>query len=120
MFAARAAEHAVETARAALLAPGPSGGNGTAALVEVRSPIRGQVLRVLEENARVIASGTPLLELGDPSALEIVIDVLSSDAVRIRPEAAIELLNWGGDGPLRARVRHVEPSAFTKVSALGV
>lgn len=124
LFAASAAEHAVEAAQAALLAPGvsaPSGGaSNTPALVEVRSPIRGQVLRVLEESERVVEAGAPLLEVGDPLSLEIVIDVLSTDAVRIRPEAPIEIVDWGGPQALHARVRHVEPSAFTKVSALGV
>jgi HlyD family secretion protein len=65
-------------------------------------------------------AGTPLLDVGDPSAIEIVVDVLSADAVRIRPGAELWVEDWGGEKPLRATVRRVEPSGFTKVSALGV
>jgi HlyD family secretion protein len=78
------------------------------------------VLRVLQESETVVQPGTALLELGDPSDLEIEIDVLSSDAVKIRPGAKVILEQWGGDEPLLARVRLVEPSGFTKISALGV
>jgi HlyD family secretion protein len=78
------------------------------------------VLRVLEESERSVAPGTPLLEIGDPTSLEIVVDVLSTDAVRIEPGAAVLVEEWGGAGTLLARVRRVEPSGFTKVSALGV
>jgi len=127
-FAADAAEHDVEAARAALLAPpdasaGSARGSGRPApisRVEVHSPAAGRVLRVLEESERIIAAGTPLLEIGDPDSLELVIDVLSTDAVRIRPGARVIVKDWGGEGALEARVRRVEPSGFTKVSALGV
>jgi HlyD family secretion protein len=78
------------------------------------------VLRVLEESAGPVQPGTPLLEIGDPSALEIVADVLTSDAVIIPPSAAVRIDRWGGDGELAAHVRLLEPSAFTRVSALGV
>jgi len=121
--AADAAAHEVEAARAALLsgssidATGPAGGD---AVIDVRAPTAGRVLRVHEESARVVAVGTPLLEIGDPSDLEIVVDVLSADAVKIRPGDEMRLVAWGGDEPLRARVRRVEPSGFTKLSALGV
>ncbi len=121
--AADAAAHEVEAARAALLASGGGEGAGAAgsdAVIEVRAPTSGQVLRVLEESARVVAVGTPLLEIGDPGDLEIVVDVLSADAVRIRPGDEMRLEAWGGDEALRARVRRVEPSGFTKLSALGV
>jgi HlyD family secretion protein len=86
----------------------------------VRAPASGRVLRVVEESERVVAAGTPLLELSNTSSLEVVADVLSTDAVKIKPGARVEVVGWGGDYPLRARVRVVEPSAFTKVSALGV
>ncbi|HYY98121.1 MAG TPA: HlyD family efflux transporter periplasmic adaptor subunit [Pyrinomonadaceae bacterium] len=86
----------------------------------VRAPVTGRVLRVLEESERVVAAGTPLVEISNTSAVELVADVLSTDAVKIRPGARVEVVGWGGDAPLRARVRLVEPSAFTKVSALGV
>lgn len=86
----------------------------------IHSPIDGLVLRVFEESSTVVTAGTPLLEIGDPADLELRIDVLSQDAVRIRPGQRVLLEHWGGDRPLNARVRLVEPSAFTKVSALGV
>lgn len=119
-----AAAHEVHAAEAVLLASG-AGAPGTStrgkdAFVDVRSPAAGHVLRVFEESQRVVAVGTPLLEVGDPSDLEIVVDVLSADAVRIRPGAEMRLVAWGGEGSLRARVRRVEPSGFTKISALGV
>jgi HlyD family secretion protein len=125
--ASHAAEHEVDAARAALIAAY----DGTppeartvecmeAPCVEVRAPVAGSVLRVREESERIVAAGTPLLELGDATRLEIVVDVLSSDAVRIRPGTPARIEEWGGGRPLRAKVRRVEPSAFTKVSALGV
>lgn len=88
--------------------------------IEVRAPISGQVLRVPEESARVVTPGTALMELGDPTDLEIVIEVLSRDGAAIKPGASVELHHWGGETPLDANVRLVEPAAFTKVSALGV
>jgi HlyD family secretion protein len=87
---------------------------------EVRSPVDGRVLRVLEESARAVLAGTPLLELGDPADIEVVIEVLSRDGAELAPGTPILLEQWGGLKPLEARVRLVEPSAFTKVSALGV
>ncbi len=87
---------------------------------EVRSPIRGRVLRVLHPGDGPVAPGTQIVEIGDPSALEIVVDVLTSDAVRIRPGARVDIDRWGGERALEGRVRLVEPSAFTRVSALGV
>ncbi len=86
---------------------------------EVRAPINGRVLRVMSESEQVVPAGTPLVELGDPSDLEIVVDLLSADAVRVRPGAAAAVDGWGGS-PLAARVRKVDPSAFTRVSALGI
>jgi HlyD family secretion protein len=78
------------------------------------------VLRVPEASERVIAASAPIIELGDAAALEVIADVLSSDAVRIHPGDAVEIVEWGGDHALTGRVRSVEPSAFTRVSALGV
>lgn len=83
------------------------------------SPARGIVLRVFEESERIVAAGTAILEIGDASALEVVVDVLSSDAAAIHAGAEVELNGWGGT-VLRGRVRTVEPAAFTKLSALGV
>jgi HlyD family secretion protein len=86
----------------------------------ITAPSAGQVLSVLEPSARYVAAGTPLLSVGNPSSLELVIDILSTDAVRVAPGNPIDLERWGGDQTLPATVRQVEPSAFTKVSALGV
>ena len=119
-FRARAAASEVEVAKAALLAVEQAGQSGEAATVLVRVPAGGRVLRVIEESERVVAAGTPLIELSNPARLEAVVDVLSTDAVKIHPGAAVSIRGWGGEHPLRARVRLVEPSAFTKVSALGV
>jgi len=125
-FAARAAAFQLEAARAALLAAEggsaastPGCGDGETC-VKVRAPEAGTVLRVPEESERVVAAGTPLLEVGDPHRLEIVIDVLSADAVRVRPGAPVRVEEWGGEGVLLGRVRRVEPSGFTKLSTLGV
>jgi HlyD family secretion protein len=119
---ADAAAHEVEAARAVLLAAGgrsrDEGKEGSP--VEVHAPAAGRVLRVLEESERVVAVGTPLVEIGDPGDLEIVVDVLSADAVRILPGAEMRLEAWGGERTLRGLVRLVEPSGFTKISALGV
>lgn len=86
----------------------------------IYSPIDGSVLRVLQESAAVVTPGTPLIELGDPTDLEVEVDVLSRDAVKIEPGDAVLLEQWGGEKPLNGRVRLVEPSGFTKVSTLGV
>lgn len=115
------AEFELELARAALLTTQPESANSNERpRLEIHSPIDGRVLRVLEESATIVSVGTPLIEVGDPTDLEIVVDVLSNDAVRIRPGARVLLEHWGGDAPLEARVRIVEPSAYTKISALGV
>lgn len=87
---------------------------------EMRSPISGLVFRVFEESATPVAVGTRLVELGDLHDLEVEIDILSVDAVQIHPGTKVRLNHWGGEEPLEARVRLVEPSAFTKVSALGI
>jgi HlyD family secretion protein len=118
----RMAEAALLRARAeaaaarAVLEGGRRGGGP----VEVRAPAAGAVLRVLRESGGPVAPGTPILEVGDLSALEVVVDLPSSDAVRTRPGQRARLTGWGGDGALDAVVRRVEPGAFTKVSPLGV
>ena len=83
-------------------------------------PVNGRILRVMQESARMVSAGFPLLEVGDPADLEVRIEVLSRDGVAIQPGARVMLEQWGGAEPLAARVRLVEPSAFTKISALGV
>lgn len=91
-----------------------------AARFTLRSPVEGYVLRRYQESSVPVAPGEPLLEVGDPRQLELRIDVLSQDAVRIRPGQRIRVEHWGGEGALEGWVRRVEPAAFTKVSALGV
>jgi HlyD family secretion protein len=118
-YKARAAAAEVEVAKAALLAVAQAGQSGKAAVVMVRAPVGGKVLRVLEESERVVAAGTPLLELSN-RGLEIAVDVLSTDAVKIKPGMPVSIEGWGGEHSLPARVRLIEPSAFTKVSALGI
>ncbi|MGB5711804.1 MAG: HlyD family efflux transporter periplasmic adaptor subunit [Waterburya sp.] len=86
----------------------------------ITSPIDGYVFRVNLESAKYVEAGTQLLELGNPQDLEIVVDLLSSDAVKVKPGAMMLLEYWGRESTLKAKVRYVEPSAFTKVSALGV
>jgi HlyD family secretion protein len=122
-FGLRVAEHEVRLAEASLgrLAEGgrTAGRAPSVDSVEVTSPVAGVVLRVVRENAGVIQAGEPILEIGDPAALELVTDVLTSDAVRIAPGAHVRIDDWGGE-PLAGRVRLIEPSATTRVSALGV
>jgi HlyD family secretion protein len=115
-FAVRAAEGEVADIRAAL--ERPSGGGG--APIELRSPVDGTVLRVQRESGGAVAPGEVILEVGDPSALEVVVDLLSADAVRVSRGAEATIGQGGGEGELAARVRRVEPAGFTRVSALGI
>jgi len=86
----------------------------------IKSPITGQVLKVNQQSEGLVQAGTPLLELGEPGDLEVVVDLLTEDAAQVQPGTAATLANWGGPALLQARVRLVEPAAYTKVSALGV
>jgi len=117
--AARAATAAAradaEAARAVLV-----GAEGGGPAVAVRAPAAGRVLRIPDRSARVVAPGEPLIELGETNAIEVVVPVLSEDAVRIAAGACVELTGWGGPDVLDARVREVEPSGYTEVSALGI
>jgi HlyD family secretion protein len=127
----------LESARAALIQPGEgipaledltdgAAGLGGPVLgaerccLPIRSPVSGRVLRVLRESEAVVPAGEPLIEIGDPTDLEIVVDLPSSDAVRIREGAVVVIDAWGGEEPLAGRVRRVEPFGFTKISALGI
>jgi HlyD family secretion protein len=112
-----AAEGALRAAIAELAVAAPE---ATPALVEVRAPVAGRVLHVFQESERPVSAGTPLLDAGDPADLEVVIELLSRDGAALAPGARVELEQWGGPKPLDARVRLVEPAAFTKISALGV
>ncbi|HET6564162.1 MAG TPA: HlyD family efflux transporter periplasmic adaptor subunit [Xanthomonadales bacterium] len=86
----------------------------------ITAPVSGRVFKVFNASERVVAAGEPLLEIGDPMDLEISVDFLSSDAVKIRPGQSVIIAGWGGSEPLEGRVRLVEPFGFTKVSALGI
>ncbi len=91
-----------------------------ACCVTVRAPVDGVVLNVMAESQQIVSSGTPLLEIGNPKDLEIVVHLLSSDAVSLAPGAEAEITDWGGPGVLHAVVRKIDPAAYTKVSALGI
>ena len=120
-FAQDIAQYELEMARAALIrTQPPKSGQENGWRFEIPAPCDGQVLRVFHEDSAVVSTATPLLEIGDPTDLEMEIDVLSSDAVAIKPGADVWIEHWGGPQPLRGYVRLVEPAAFTKVSALGV
>lgn len=113
------AGHEVEQAQAALTAVRGSGLAGSRGFA-VRAPIAGRILRIAQASETVVTLGTPLLEVGDTRSLEVVVELLTSDALQAVPGARVLIERWGGSAPLEGRVRLVEPSAFTKVSALGV
>ena len=122
----RSAAFAVEVARFELagartaLEPFTTEAVDLAAGIAVRSPVDGQVLALIRESEGLVAAGQPLLEIGDPHRLEVVVDLLSSDAVRVEPGSRVLFERWGGEAVLEGRVRLIEPTGFTKVSALGV
>jgi HlyD family secretion protein len=116
-FARQVAEYEWRQAQALL---GRGQASKSLEALAVTAPVSGRILRVLQESSRMVSAGTPLVELGDPVDLEVRIEVLSRDGVAIRPGARVLLEQWGGTEPLPARVRLVEPAAFTKISALGV
>ena len=116
-FSLQVIDYELAQARATLMRPD---GNTVGNLVEVKSPVSGRVLKVLQESETVVTPGIQILEIGDPADIEIEAEILSRDAVAIRPGDAVEIEHWGGETPLEGRVRRVEPAAFTKVSALGV
>ena len=116
-FAVRSAESEIVRAQARL---SPSASEASGRVVEVRAPAAGVVLKRLRESESVVPAGEPLVEIGDPVQLEIVADLLSTDAVRVRSGARTIVEQWGGAQELAAKVRRVEPSGFTKISALGV
>lgn len=118
-FALRVAESEYEQARA-VFAWAEAGDAEAQRQFALKAPATGKILRVLRDSEGFVAAGTPLVEVGDPAALEVVVDLLSSDAVRVSSGDRVRIVNWGGEESLRAEVRLVEPSGFTKVSALGV
>lgn len=115
----RIALHDVEQARAALESGTQAESSGPAPLFEVRAPVGGSVLRVIQASEASVPLGAPLLELGDPGRLEVVAELLTADAILARPGSPVRIERWGGPA-LEGRVRRVEPAAFTKISALGV
>jgi len=117
-FSALAAASEVKLARSGLV--GMDAGKTGRKVLSLRSPVRGRVLRVIEKSERVVPAGAPVLVVGDPARIEIVTDVLTTDAVNVKPGAPVYLEGWGGGHPLRAKVRLIEPAGFTKISALGV
>lgn len=119
-FAVDIAEYELELENAALMLTDPDRGTDSEMELSIKAPIDGRVLRINQESSAVVTAGSPLMEIGDPSDLEIVADVLSRDAVKVSPGDPVFLKHWGGDRDLNGRVRLVEPSGFTKISALGV
>ena len=117
-FAVDTARYEMEAARTALrYAAEPAASKEP---IIVRAPVAGAVLKIPRKSEGVVASGQALMEIGDPRALEVEVDVLSADAVRLHPGTKVEFERWGGAGKLEGKVRTVEPVGFTKVSALGV
>lgn len=119
-FAVDVGRHELEAAQTALAfsAAGPLG--EPPEMVSVAAPVSGRVLAIFRESEGVVSAGQALVEIGDPSALEVEVDVLSVDAVKITPGTPVRFLRWGGEAPLEGLVRVVEPTGFTKISALGV
>ena len=119
--ALRARQFELAQARAHLVSPADVQTNDQdCQCVTILSPITGKILQVLHESEGVISMGTPLVEIGDPANLEIVVDFLSSDAVRIQPGQRVIIEEWGGESALQGTVRKIEPFGFTKTSALGI
>ena len=118
-FQDHAAEHEINQLRA-LLARYGNDSSGQSESWNVTAPVAGVVLKITQESETIVQPGTPLLDIGDARDLEVVVDVLSTDAVEIRSGANVTIDHWGGEGKLKGRVRRVEPAAFTKISTLGV
>jgi len=119
-FAVDVAQHELEAAKTALVYSTAAATGQALEMVPVSSPVAGRVLDLVRESEGVVSPGQPLVEIGDPAALEIEVDVLSADAVRITSGTEVRFHRWGGDAPLEGVVRVVEPRGFTKISALGV
>ncbi|MCX6865493.1 MAG: HlyD family efflux transporter periplasmic adaptor subunit [Verrucomicrobia bacterium] len=117
-FALQVIDYELAQARAVLERPEGALSNN---LVEVKSPVTGRVLKVMQESETSVTPGTPMLEIGDPTDIEIEAEILSRDAVTMKPGDAVDIEQWSGSAsPLKGRVRRIEPAAFTKISALGV
>ena len=118
-FSIDVARHELDAARTRLQFSGKSD-TPVSASVPIRAPTQGIVLAVPAESEGVVQAGAPLLEIGDPASLEVHVDLLTTEAVRLDPGTPVRIVDWGGGRPLDGRVRRVEPAAFTKISALGV
>jgi HlyD family secretion protein len=117
-FAAKVAAQDLRLARAALA--GDRAGSARDGHVDVIAPVSGRVLRVMQKSAGIVPAGAPIIEVGDPAALEVIVDLLTTAAVQVTPGTPVAIDGWGGEGTLNGRVRLIEPSGFTKASALGV
>jgi HlyD family secretion protein len=115
-----AARHEIEYARIALRPHEPGARAGRNSPWPIKAPVAGKVLKIYQQSKGLVQAGTPLLDLGDPTQLEVVVDILTEDATQIAPGTPVLMTHWGGPQALQGRVRLVEPAAFTKVSALGV
>lgn len=121
--ALRQRESELRSAQVALMAPSAQARGDVDAnqcCFQVRTPVSGRVLRIHQESEAVVAAGSRLIEIGDPADIEIVVDLLSRDAVRVSPGDTVRVERWGGEGALNGRVRRIEPFGVTKVSALGI
>ena len=119
LFRVKTAQHDLAAARTALAFAGGQD-PGATGRIELTSPVAGRVLTRHFQSATVVQPGDPILEIGDPAGLEVEVDVLSADAVRLEPGMRVLLERWGRPDPLEAVVRRIEPVGFTKISALGV
>lgn len=115
-----ASRHELEQVQVALRQVSATGPAAQQRPFELRSPVAGRVLKIPYGSETVVTAGATLMELGDPSRLEVVVDLLTEDAAQVSPGTPVQLANWGGPTVLEGQVRLVEPAAFTKVSALGV
>jgi HlyD family secretion protein len=116
----KVARFELEMARAAVASATRLQGGGSLEALQVRAPVAAQVLKLLQESEGAVAAGQPLLEIGNPVSLEVEVEVLSTHAVKIAPGSKVILDRWGGEQTVEGTVRRVEPSGFTKISALGV
>jgi HlyD family secretion protein len=116
----KVARFELEMARAAVASATRLQGGGSLEALQVRAPVAAQVLKLLQESEGAVAAGQPLLEIGNPASLEVEVEVLSTHAVKITPGSKVMLDRWGGEQTVEGTVRRVEPSGFTKISALGV
>ncbi len=118
--ALRQSNFQMKTAEAGLILPTDDPARKGGQRFVLRAPIDGQILRVTQENEAVVQVGQPLVEVGDPADIEIVVDLLSTEAVKVSPGDAVLITRWGGEGALNAKVRRVEPFGITKISSLGI